>query len=244
LIAHRSNDLQWVKRRLELGANAIEIDARYDPRGRRFCVNHDNTWNCDNENIVPFLEGLRNLADTYPGFALLIIDLKDHQGNNYAYRDLLAIVRSRLTSPTRIKVILSTAKINSPPARALISSAGQTRRSEGFAIDQENDVEAVANVLNRYAPASGRAYGNGTFRFGISLNIRRSIRRAVSLRDQGRFDFVYVWTIGTQGSMRAYINDRVDGIFVNEPEIDDLKRVTLSACASGVRTAIRTDPLR
>jgi hypothetical protein len=242
VIAHRTNELDKVTNALKEGANAVEIDIRYDPGKQRFCVNHDTVAFCDNDELVPFLRGLRGIAARDPRFALLVLDFKDHGRNDNAYRELLDIVRIEFTSAVPAKVILSTAKI-AVDARVLMSKAGGLKSNEAFAIDAENDVDAVADLLEQVNPTGGRAYGNGTFRWGISLNIRRSIQKAVALRNQGRFHFVYVWTLGTEGSMRAYLNDGVDGIFVNEPEIDNLRNVVTSSLSPTVGFATRCDAL-
>jgi hypothetical protein len=85
---------------------------------------------------------------------------------------------------------------------------------EGFMVDEENDPEAVSNMLS---PISNRCYGNGVAHLfqspTLSPHVRPSIEQACSLRGVlGDIKFVYTWSLGDTDSMREYIRIGVNGI--------------------------------
>ncbi|NOJ39985.1 hypothetical protein [Bradyrhizobium australiense] len=215
IIAHRTNALDKVRAALRQGANGIEIDVRYRRREQGFCANHDS-FDPSCNRLVPFLRELNAIASNSKQLALIVLDFKNHDGNQNAFRELLDIVRRELTSNLGLKMILSTGSL--ALARRVMPNAGALRRGEAFSIDEEDDPDAVANFLAGTVSGEGsKAYGNGTFEPGIEVHIQNSIQRAVSLRRQGQFQFVYVWTLARTASMRDYLRIGVDGILVNDP---------------------------
>jgi glycerophosphoryl diester phosphodiesterase len=213
VIAHRANSVDAAAQALRDGANALEFDVRYSRAHRKFCVNHDTALFCDRDNLVPYLRGLRGLASKHgEQFAMILMDFKDADGNANAGAELMAIARAELLSPTGISSILSVPKLSQ---RSVLDTVTPGPR-EALAVDQENDAAAVHSYF-RSRGITRSAFGNGTFVAGIEVNIKDSIRRAVSMRSTGAFKFVYVWTLGKESSMVDYTNIGVNGIFVNAP---------------------------
>jgi hypothetical protein len=237
VIAHRTNSVNDVFGAVFRGANAIEFDVRHDSAGRRYCVNHDTTLFCERDELVGFLRGVRQVAShANSPLAMVFIDFKEPDGNIDAAHTLMKIVREELTEATGLKAVLSMAaladaKLQFPRFR------GDVRSGEALSVDEHDGADEVAQFFEDHR-VSRRAYGNGTFVAGISIDIRNSIIRATGLRAEGWFNFVYVWTLANDSSMRDYLNLGVDGIFVNDPR--DLRRVLDDACFP-VRLATRAD---
>lgn len=221
LIAHRTNSAALAREAVERGANAVEIDVRYDDG--RVCAQHDTTTEkC--EDFCALLDELRNVAGEQPHFALLLLDFKDSDGEPNAGSRLLETVRERLTRHVDVKVILAVAELDE--VERFGNAAGDLRSGEALAIDYENQprqVEAFFQASN----ARNYAFGNGVFVAGIAPNVEPSIREAVGMES---FGLVYVWTLANKGSMREYIEMGVDGILVNSPGgVQDLWEVMKSS---------------
>jgi hypothetical protein len=150
------------------------MDIQYHRVKQRFCVNHDNTWTCDRDDLLPFLRKLRGFNSEGLSPSLIIFDFKSDGGYRFALRDLLRLVRDEYSSQTPAKIVVSVAKLST--ARRLMPKMDQLKLEEGLAIDQENNADAVGRFLIALDKGGGRGFGNGTFAYGISLNIRRSIR--------------------------------------------------------------------
>jgi glycerophosphoryl diester phosphodiesterase len=237
VIEHRKNSVEEVWGAMFRGANAVEFDVRHQASTGRFCVNHDTTLFCDRDELVGFLRGVRQVADApNSSLAMVFVDFKDADGRLEAAQTLLGIVRRELTEPTGVKVVLSMSKLEK--ARPQFPRVGRDLRpGEGLAIDEEDSADGVARFFADRG--IGRAaFGNGTFVAGISIDIRGSIIRAIQLRDQGWFRFVYVWTLANEYSMRDYLRLGVNGILVNDSR--DLRKVLDESCFP-VRLATRAD---
>jgi len=226
VIAHRSNSVADVEAALAAGANAVEIDLKYDRDGARYCVNHDLTWFCDTEDLVAFLDGVLPLARRYPHWAMIVFDSKDSVDGAKGLA-LIQTIRRHLTDHVPLASVISVPRLE---MRSLFDRLGanrtRLRANEVLAIDYENNPNETQAFFNSQG-ISNQGYANGVFTycfwcvFGWNARILDSVTEAVSLREARRgIKFVYVWTLGRRQTMAEYIDLGVDGILVNQNLID------------------------
>ena len=228
VIAHRANSVEDVEAALAAGANAVEIDLRYDRAGERYCVNHDVTWFCDAENLEAFLHGVLPLARRYTHWAMIVFDVKDVAEGSKG-RALLRTIRRHLSDHVPLATVISVPRLD---MRMLFEEFGaygvRLRANELVAIDQEdNPDETQASFRAQGIANQGYANGMVTYCFwcvfGWNDRILAGVSEALARRDANRgIGFVYVWTLGRRRTMAEYINLGVDGIIVDRQAIHRL----------------------
>jgi hypothetical protein len=217
IIAHRANDLQSVARALERGANAMECDIRFNQSQGVFVVNHDHSLAYHRDALVPYLDGVCDLAQRHPHFTLIIFDCK--MNDPALTVPLLNTIRSRLTNRVlNLNVLIS---VGSYADRHFLAPlTGRLCLHEGVAIDEDNNPARVSAFF-RGLGIERHAYGNGIFgpapQNPFAPSVPPSIMEAIANKalDRG-IRFVYVWTLSAKRSMRDYMRMGVDGIFVND----------------------------
>ena len=228
VIAHRSNSVESVGSALAAGANAVEIDLKYDRDGERYCVNHDVTWFCDTDDLVKFLDGVLPLARRYPHWAMIIFDIKDAADGAKGLA-LIQTIRRHLTDHVPLASVISVPELE---MRSLFDRLGanrtRLRTNEMLAIDFEDNPTETQAFFNAQG-ISNQGYANGVITycfwcvFGWNAIILAGVTEGVSLREARRgIKFVYVWTLGRRQTMGEYIDLGVDGIMVNQNVIDRL----------------------
>jgi len=228
VIAHRSNSVEAVEAALAAGANAVEVDLKYDHDGERHCVNHDVTWFCDEEDLVKFLDDVRPLARRYPHWSMIIFDNKDPVDGAKGLAQI-QMIRRHLTDHVPLASVISVSQLDMISLFDRLGPNGtDLRPNEMLSIDYENDPTETQAFFNAQG-LSNQGYANGVTTycfwcvFSWNAHIFDSVAEAVSLRDARRgIKFVYVWTLGRRQTMAEYIDLGVDGIFVNQNLIERL----------------------
>ena len=229
-IAHRVNDIEWVKYALSRGANAIEIDIIC--RDGEFYVAHDFLEGYGNP-LGEFLHRLQIVARQHTRLALVIFDIKDvcapggDSKQAVLGRKIMQEARKTLRAEG-VRVLYSVAKKKDAAwLTNMVTGDGAHRikSGEAFAIDQEDDYRQVAEELRRSHPMPF-AYGNGIFvanpLFFLNCAIEESVAKAAAAPRGKRPRLVYIWTIRSSATMRRMLAVGVDGIFVNPQNIPKL----------------------
>jgi hypothetical protein len=181
------------------------------PTARRPAERHAKPSSAADDEAAPTIFDNNEVSD--PGFALVILDLKESGGRPDLGGDILRLARAHLTRATGIKLILSVAKLSR--ASELGSAPRALGPGEAVAIDEEDDPAAVARWFSSRG-VRRYAYGNGIATIAREPDVRPSIERAVrNERAGGRLRLVYVWTLEDPDSMQEYLELGVDGILVN-----------------------------
>lgn len=188
------------------------------------------------------LETVVTAQRRYPGLALLIFDFKEHNAELQALLILRNHVRAALSGS--VPFIISINKFEKfVLVENLVRLGGATplASGEGIAIDEENSPADVNRRL-RSLGLSRIAYGNGIdVKLGNRPSIPRSIRQALGMkRASQEFRLVYVWTLRRDDSFRDYLQEGIDGIFVNPNNIANLRNAFLNFSATR-RMATRND---
>jgi glycerophosphoryl diester phosphodiesterase len=214
IIGHNPNTIDAVNAVLDAGANAIEPDVNvYEDRPNDLCISHDE-GDESAPSLLQFLTDLRVVADQRKELALVMFDCKEKVATPELGVALLSAIRTFLTSETGLNVIVSVGSFKLGGIFDFIATDQRPR--EGLMIDEEDDPVAVAGFFESRG-VTNICYGNGEFVAGVDADVRSTIERATGLK--AAYDdirFVYVWTLGSQGSMREYIRVGVDGIIVND----------------------------
>jgi len=243
LIGHNTNELEEIERGLAGGLNAFEIDLNIDPN-REIFVSHDpvDPMLFGSElppRLVPFLQGLRQIADEDERASLVVFDFK-FSASDLGARVLRA-VREHLTAGSRLHVIYSIAKIEQ--ARRLFEPFfADLAPNEGLMIDEEADPAEVAEFFARHE-VSRACYGDGiTTVAGVGLptpNLITELDLAVALRSMGQLHFVYPWVLVEADTIREFLRIGVNGIMVDTDNAG-----TLTSVVAEPELAARLHPAR
>jgi hypothetical protein len=248
LIGHNTNSLNDVKRGLEAGLNAFEIDINRDENNLLY-VSHELvntnplTMAHNPQPLAPrvsqFLTGLKSLADAADGrLALLILDCKiDDPALALA---LLGDVRNHFSEQgTTQRVIFSVPNVDHAKQLFVGLHARLTER-EGLMIDQEADVTVVEQYFRENKTARA-GYGNGiTTVLGVGLPSPQLVSQmdaAVALSALGSPTFVYPWVLARQTTMHQHLSIGVSGAMVDVEQSSDLVQVVRQADVPTARVA-------
>jgi len=243
LIGHNTNSLEEIERGLADGLNAFEIDLNTDAN-REIFVSHDpvDPTSLGFESpprLIPFLQGLRQIADGDERVSLVVFDFK------FSAPDLgarvLRAVRDHLTYGGGLHVIYSIAKIEQ--ARTLFEPfLANLAPNEGLMIDEEADPAEVSEFFARNK-VSRACYGDGiTTVAGVGLPTPKLITEmdlAVALRSMGKLHFVYPWVLVDADTIREFLRIGVNGIMV---EVDNAS--TLTSVVAEPELAAQLHPAR
>jgi len=219
LIGHNTNSLEEIERGLMSGLNAFEIDLNIDAN-REIFVSHDYVDPTflgfeAPPRLVPFLQGLREIADGDERVALVVFDFKFSASDLGA--SVLRAVREHLTLGNGLRVIYSIGKLEQ--ARTLFESfGGKLAPNEGLMIDEEADPAQVSEFFERHDIVHA-CYGDGiTTLAGVGLPTPALIAEmdlAVALRSMGELRFVYPWVLVEADTIREFLRIGVSGVMVD-----------------------------
>lgn len=246
LIGHNTNSLEEIELGLAGGLNAFEIDLNIDAN-REIFVSHDpvdsTSLGFDSPpRLVPFLQGLRLIADRDERVSLVVFDFKF--SDSHLGARVLRAVREYLTSGNHLRVIYSIAKIEQ--ARTLFEPfVADLAPNEGLMIDEEADAAHVAEFFQRNNVARA-GYGDGlTTVAGLGLptpDLITEMDVAVALRAMGQLHFVYPWVLVDRDTIREFLRTGVSGIMVDTENAGTLARVVAEPeLASELHPARRDD---
>lgn len=221
LIAHRCNSSDKVEEALIKGANAIECDLRYNDQRNVIVVNHDVSLFYERDNLAAYLDKVKELANIHNHLSLLIFDCKFDNPN--VAPQLLNTIRERLTNHININILISVATYDEGGFFERI--IGKLESREGIAIDYHNKPNEVSSYFEGRG-VNNFFYGNGIFAEAVGPNVFPSIAEAIRLKaSHKKIKQVYVWTLNAEDSIIKYLRMGVDGIFVDNPDIENLKSI-------------------
>lgn len=243
LIGHNTNSLEDIERGLASGLNAFEIDLNLDPN-REIFVSHDSVDPTflgfeAPPRLVPFLQGVRQIADRDQRVSLVVFDIKFSAADLGAR--VLRAVREHLTSGNGLRVIYSIATIEE--ARTLFEPFFEDLApNEGLMIDEEADPRQVSEFFEHHNVAHA-CYGDGvTTLAGVGLptpDLIAEMDLAVALRSIGQLRFVYPWVLVEADTIREFLRVGVSGIMVDTDNAG-----TLASVVAEPEFAARLHPAR
>jgi glycerophosphoryl diester phosphodiesterase len=244
VIAHMANTRGAVDWAAQQGANAVEIDLRFDDDGAESAFRHGGVCDCicapGTDSIcsplgqgrgwraacqassppAPLLDHIAARTE----IALVIIDSKvgdlaERAGRTAGQRVIRLIEDHLFGKDYTGNVIISAAQLSSS---AYLRAAADAARGKSFAdkvffsFDQEgNKVREVLTAL-RDLPSKARAFGTGASAC-LPGPFRKAIRTADHNRRSGSASFVYVWTLDRRRSMARFLEAGAQGIITNYP---------------------------
>lgn len=233
IIGHNTNTLELVRKAVDEGANALEIDV-HDTPAARWVVSHD-TPSSDAPELGEFLRQVSDIAREHPTLCLVTLDCKTFNPSLAAAlfslaRDNWALLAGASARPYIVSI----------PERENLGFFepvfGELRDFEGLMVDEDDDAAAVAKALAR---ARNPCFGDGiaTFLPGPDVRPAMELATAIKARD-GSIKFTYSWTFTQVASLAEQLDVGVDGIITdNVPGLLKLVRERPSA----VRLATAAD---
>lgn len=243
VIAHMTNTPEAVRWAAREGANAVEIDVRFDeddgaPSAARHgglcdCVcslgNEDHVCaalerDCEASSPVPDL--LAAIAGR-PELALVVVDSKiDARAPTTLQRAAGARMVDTLSSMLfgrgyRGKVVVGAASTGAVAyVRAVAEAAGASRYrariSVGFDETGKRGSDAACTLDTLRPFAARRAFGAGISACATG-DFTPAIREAAEAERGGASGLTYAWTLDAEPSMRRYIEAGARGIITNKP---------------------------
>ena len=220
IIAHRVNGHDEPGKMLEAGANALEIDLRYETKNGRWCVNHDTVKFCDEDSISKWFDALKKLPESIlKKISLIYFDIKDNGGHSSAIKQLQNYINNEFqqdSSLTRVKKVFSVAKYED---RGFLEPLYSSLSVDEFVlIGQESDFVKSIDYFIRHG-VSNFCAGNGVFVYlPTTQKIRDSIAKAVEMRDRNnercKPQCVFSWTYARESTIEEFLEVGVDGLLV------------------------------
>jgi hypothetical protein len=242
VIAHMANTRTAVDWAVGRGANAVELDLRFDDQGKETVFQHGGRCDClcargANSICSALGHGWRTAceASESPGpllghiagkaeIALVIIDSKvgdlQEATEMTAGRRAVGLVEEHLFGTGYSgNVIISAAKLTSggylrAAAQALVGKPFAAKVF--FSFDEERNKAVEVLTALRGLPSKARAFGTGISAC-LRWPLRKGIRTADLNRRSGSASLVYVWTLDRRRSMERYLDAGAQGIITNYP---------------------------
>jgi hypothetical protein len=214
LIGHNPNTLEEAEKFLANGANALEPDVQRDIFTGELRISHDRRSDSAEPvmgtALITYLDGLRDLANRFSGFAMVMFDSKL---NDAASGLELHTAVQRHLAGTGLIVIYSVGSLDMVAFLDPIIQGATDR--EGVMVDEEPSAKAVVSTLEaRGAVRIG--YGNGVLVSLPAPNVHKQIDNALVHRAiSGRPQFIDTWVLAAESSIIDYMRMGIDGIIVN-----------------------------
>lgn len=264
VIAHMTNTPDAVRWAVREGANAVEIDVRFDADGTPRELRHGGVCDCicslgHDDHVCAALTGDCEASSSIPDMlatiaslgelALVVVDSKiDGEASIDAQRAagkrvVDALENGLFRGGYRGKVVIGAPRTD---AIAYIQSAAALANASTYAsrisvaFDQmgkdESDASCTLDTLRPFA--SRRAFGTGISACATG-DFTPAIRAAAAHERDGKSGLTYAWTLDKESSMRRYIEAGARGIITNKP-----RRLAEVAAAMGKTKARAQSALR
>ncbi len=237
VVAHNTNTLEEAELALKHGANALEPDLLVLPSGSHLAeepftpnpsgivVYHDHYLTTPRVPLTldQYLDGMHQLAITYPNLALIVFDIKSSTALAENGPKILDSVRNHLNfDGINVNVILSVAERSD--GAIFDNILDQLGPREGVMIDEENDATVTNQFFFNRGYFGNIGYGDGSV--GPGLHLPRAIDLAAFNRATTGFPKVvtYVYVLNSQKSEHSFINRGVDGIIPDAFFLDPRSR--------------------
>lgn len=253
VIAHMTNTPEAVRWAAREGANAVEIDVRFDADGTPRELRHGGICDCicslgDDDHVCAVFAGDCEATSSVPDtlatiasladLALVVVDSKidgsaaiDAQ-RSAGKRIVDAIERGLFDRGYRGKVVIGAPRTDAiayiQSAAAAVSTTTHASRIS-VAFDQmgnaESDATCTLDTLRTFT--TRRAFGTGISACADG-DFTPAIRAAAANERAGTSSLTYAWTLDRESSMRRYIEAGARAIITNKP-----KRLAELAAAMG-----------
>ncbi len=226
IIAHRCNDAGDVTEVVaQQGVNAIEADFRYGPP-LSVCPWCDQEWFVNHDVLAGPLESwlfdVKIAITASDMLALVIFDIKTPTG------DLVSLYnQARAYLGPEINLIFSIGDFGARFSFHQLRDALNQDPRAGAAIDYLEDNESQQHVQEFFRTNGITDYwfGDGyTAAVETPFSVVKNVTDGFMLRDSSlrscadRFHGVYTWTYEKESSIKAWLNEGVNGIFINAAE--------------------------
>ncbi|WAS93105.1 HYR domain-containing protein [Nannocystis punicea] len=220
IIAHRCNDDDDVPDVVAAhGVNAIEADFSWGDD--RWAVEHDPLVIPTSTYIEDWLDGVNAvLDDPSSPLGLIILDIKDPDG---PLLDLYNEVRGALGPD--INLMFSIADFDDRGEFDKIEAAIAADPRAGVAIDYLVDDQTMSAVQNHFI---GTGIGKYWLADGYNVTVETpesveiNVAEGMDIRDSendcSAFHGVYTWTYEKQSTIKSFLDQGVNGIFINADE--------------------------
>jgi len=237
VIGHMANDASTVADFLGAGANALEMDVRFDQFGLPLEVFHGLPCDCFRfcRARTPFAEHIAFIhkADLNAQLALLMLDLKIPKDTSQdvllksGIFLMLAIIDNLWAGDqSPVPVVLSTSSVS---AGAVFSGAKVVlERPEfqhfvpflGFEISGRNPLDKIRGMFHSLNITQHIWQGDGISNCFNPLYIPFRLKHLLQNRDAGDYmSRVYRWTVDLPMQLNLYLSMGVDAIITNKPRI-------------------------
>jgi len=239
ILGHNTNSIEAVNAALDQGANAVEVDVTaYAHDLNALCVDHagimgDAPGHASAPAFEPFLRELREVVDRRAELCMVELDLKPPASRPELGSVLLSAIREIVTRGTALSIILSVADVTTSHADRPRGSSvfdhisGGMRAREGFMIDCDGNVDAVAEFFTRKHKVTRFGYGNGTSVPLVdegAMVYRTPIEKACWMRAvRGAPGFVEAWTVNSLDNLQLYLRLGVNGLICDREGIERVR---------------------
>lgn len=205
LIAHKVNQPEDIEKVLYTGANACEIDVRFDTESRMWYVNYDyaggitvTKWFLKaRESVLPLV--VVDVKTPCPGWQLTLL-LDQIRMSKFQHAILLSVA-------TQVDCLLSVEH--------------KLHANEGLATDY---LKISPELMAKLPENANLWYGNGIISMLPKPGLYNSIRDAVYLRNNGKkIKKVYAWTFDSAYSFSEYLGMDLDGIMVEQDFVSEAR---------------------
>jgi hypothetical protein len=243
VIAHMTNTPEAIRWAAAEGANAVEIDVRFDEGdGTPNTVRHGGICDCicslgHDDHVCAALsrdcEASSSIPDVLsaiaaqPELALVIVDSKI---DGDAPPDVQRSAGARMVDAIDVglfsrgyhgKVVIGAPQTDALPyvqsaAAAASASTWASRISVGFDQTGKRESDATCTLHTLSSFTKRRAFGAGISACAVG-DFTPAIRTGAALERTGDSGLTYVWTLDREESMRRYIDAGARGIITNKP---------------------------
>jgi hypothetical protein len=102
----------------------------------------------------------------------------------------------------------------------------------GVGVDESNVPPAELELIFKNGGQKNFSYADGITTFLAKPGVYENITKAQACHDQNAprsFNFIYTWVLSHEASMRRYLDTYIDGIMVDPPAVEDLRKLVTSA---------------
>ncbi len=231
IIGHNPNSIEEVEKCLKAGANAIEPDVSYHKdMPEKFYV-HEDIAQIPNviehlfwekfPSLKEYLSDLKNFIKANQQYNIKLIDFDLKGDYEYDINELYTVIRENFSVEYPDVKIITT--MNNPKKMKFLSNLKDQKPNESLGLDENVEPEVVHEFFKdtglRYDFAAGSSLFSTT-----TGKFRGRIERAIEIRNNRGFNYVWPWCVNTESHMKEYLDmgketaTGIDAILTDEPD--------------------------
>ena len=222
IIGHDPNTLEEVKEYLDKGANALEPDIVFAEGRYYVCHNprpsYENTLTAE-----AYLKQLKALLfQQGNSLALIIFDMKS---NDFDPNHFMSVVKENFCGEGCDGVALL---MTHSDDTGFINRYKSDYPNVGVGVDESDTPPYELEEIFKKGGQENFSYADGITTFLTKPGVYKNITEALQCRDLNEpesFRLIYTWVLSKEASMRKYLDIYIDGILVDPPAVERLKKL-------------------